>query len=58
MSKVKFKWIDMGFCSIREPVHESKMAHERQENKRTNHTVKQLNRNQRNIKFTQYGRTR
>lgn len=58
MSKVKFKWVDMGFCSIREPVYESKMPHERQENKRINHQVKQINRNQRKIQFTQYGRTR
>ncbi|MBO7484086.1 MAG: hypothetical protein J6T55_03070 [Alphaproteobacteria bacterium] len=58
MSKVKFKWVDVGFCSIREPVYESKMAHERQENKKTNQMVKQLNRHQRNIKFTQFGKTR
>ena len=58
MSKIKFKWIDMGFCSIREPVYESKMAHERQENKRTNHQIKQINRNQRNIRLKQNLRTR
>ena len=58
MSKVKFKWVDMGFCSIREPVYESKMAHERQENKRMNHQIKQINRHQHSMRFTQFGKTR
>ena len=58
MSKVKFKWVDVGFCSIREQVYESKMAHERQENKKINHQIKQINRHQRLFVSRQFGNSR
>ena len=58
MSKIKFKWVDIGYLSIREEVPGNKKALERQENKRINHQVKQINRNQRRVQFTQFGRTR
>ena len=58
MSKIKMEWIDAGCFSFQQELPQSKKAWERQENKRINHQVKQLNRHQRNIRFTQYGRTR
>lgn len=58
MSKIKMEWVDTGWNSYQMEVPQSKKVYERQENKRINHQVKQINRNQRKIQFTQYGRTR
>ena len=58
MSKIKLEWVHTDWISTQTEVPQSKKAWERQENKRINHQVKQLNRRQRSIKFTQYGRVR
>lgn len=58
MSKIKLEWVDTGYFSHQVEVPQSKKAFEKSENRRINHQVKQINRQQRNIMFTQYGRTR
>lgn len=58
MAKIQLKWSDTGFCFLQEEVFQSKKNWERQENKRINRQIKQINRNQKRIQFTQFGRTR
>jgi len=58
MSKIQMEWIHTGWASFQTEVPQSKKVWERQENKRINRQVKQLNRCQQSIKFTQFGRTR
>ena len=58
MSKIKMEWVDTGWHSFQVEVPESKKAWERQENKRINHQVKHINRNQQRIKLRQFGRIR
>ena len=58
MSKIKTEWVDTGYFSFQVEVPQSKKAWERQENKRINHQVKQINRNRQRIMFRQYGKTR
>ena len=58
MSKIRLEWINTGWCSCQVENPQSRKAYQRAENKQINHQVKQINRQQRNIMFTQYGRTR
>ena len=58
MSKIQLKWLDTGYCFLQEEVPQSKKSWERRENKRINHQIKRINRNQKRIQFTQFGRTR
>lgn len=58
MPKIKLEWVHTGWISTQIEVPQSKKVWERQENKRINHQVKQINRNQRRVQFTQFGRTR
>ena len=57
MSKIKMEWVDTGWCSFQVEVPQSKKVWERQENKRINHQVKQLNRKNRAM-FKQFIKTR
>ena len=58
MSKIKMEWVDTGYFSFQVEVPQSKKAWERQENKRINRQVKQINRNRQRIMFRQFGKTR
>ena len=58
MSKIKLEWINTGWCSCLVENPRNKKAYQREENKRINHQVKQLNRNQQRIMLKQFGRTR
>ena len=58
MSKVKFKWVNLGYFSIREEIPGNKKAYERQENKRINHQVKQTTRNLQQVRFRNFGKVR
>ena len=51
-------WTHTGWASFQTEVPQSKKAWERQENKRINHRVKQINRNQQCIMLRQFGRVR
>lgn len=58
MSKIQLKWIDTDYCFLQKEVPQNKKSWERQENKRINLQIKQINRKQKHIQFTQFGRTR
>lgn len=58
MSKIKLELANTDNFSCQIEIPQSKKAFERSENRRINHQVKQINRQQRNIMFTQYGRIR
>ncbi len=59
MARIKMQWVNMGWgCSFQSEIPQTKRAFERTENKKINHQVKHINRNQQNIRFAQFGRTR
>ena len=58
MSKIKMEWVHTDWISTQVEVPQSKKAFERQENKRINRQVKQINRNQQQIRFRNFGKVR
>lgn len=58
MAKIKLEWHHTGWISTQVEVPQTKKVWERQESKRINQQVKHINRNQQNIRFAQFGRTR
>ena len=58
MSKIKLDWVDTGWCSFQVENPQSKQAYQREENKRINHHVKQLNRTKQRIVFRQFIRSK
>lgn len=58
MAKIKLEWVNGDYFSFQTEVPQTKKAFEREENKKINHRIKQLNRNQKCIELRQHGRIR